>query len=154
MEESQMGFISYWEYIFSSFLSSKSIIFPQQTFRTVHKWSWTLKHFQNETGRKWLQHYTCSTCLLSDLPIHPATFMTSCSWFYLSWNICYHSAPPLCGIRASGYTDSSNDPLCSTCLMQRQLDFMSVLGSFSSWPKRFLSSDRAFRLLIECLARK
>lgn len=53
---------------------------------------------------------------------------------YLSWNICYHTAPPLCGIRASGYTDGSNDPLRSTCLMQRQLDFMSVLEVFRLGP--------------------
>lgn len=53
------------------FLSS--IIFPY--LRHSKHWLWTLKLLRNKTGRKWLQHYTCSTCL------YPATFMTRCSWF-------------------------------------------------------------------------
>lgn len=60
--------------LYLSFLSS--IIFPylRHSNHSNH-WLWTLKLLRNKTGRKWLQHCTCSTCL------HPATFMTRCSWF-------------------------------------------------------------------------
>lgn len=93
MEESQMGFISYGKYTFSSFLSS--IISPY------------LRHSNHYTNDCELWNVSGIKQEESDCNTTPAphvsrqTISPSCNIYdqvflvYLSWNICYRSAPPL-----------------------------------------------------------
>lgn len=139
MEKNVMGFISYGKYVLSFFFKIYNFPSPFSDIMNILQINTTSETYPELNRRDWLLHLHHVSPVR--LTVHPATFMTGCFWFTwagISVIILHH--PSVCGIRASGYIDGSNDPLHFTCITKGNWTTCPFLRFFIS-AQRFLSSE-------------